>query len=73
MATFRFIGNTDNGPVRCYTGEMVSKGDAVELSPHLAKKAMSNPSYEEAVTIEHVAEPKPTKKKLSRKKKISSL
>jgi hypothetical protein len=69
MATFRFIGKTDNGPVRCYTGEMVSKGDAIELSPALAKKAMSNPNYEEAITIDHSpVEPKTVKKKLSRKK-----
>jgi len=73
MATFRFVGKTDSGPVRCYTGKLVNKGDAVELTPRLAQKARSNPNYEEATIIEQAPEPKPVKKKLSRKKKTDSL
>ena len=42
---FKLVAKFDE-PVRCYTGEMISTGDVIELDGHLAGKAMENPNYE---------------------------
>jgi len=47
MKRFKYIGKTDNGKVRCYTGDMVECGDVVELNAWLSSKAANNPSYKE--------------------------
>ena len=43
---FKLIAEFDK-PVRCYTGEMISTGDVIELDGHLADKARNNPNYKE--------------------------
>lgn len=35
------------GPVICYTGEMIETGDVIDLPQHLALKARKNPNYAE--------------------------
>lgn len=46
MARFKFIKPVDE-PVRCYSGELVSTGDVVELNDWFSDKARRNPYYEE--------------------------
>lgn len=42
---FRFVKEVPE-PVKNYGGELITTGDVVELTGHLAEKAKTNPNYE---------------------------